>query len=535
MAKKVHSRYARLQRERHELERLEREIWDAHRNAKDGEKADSTRVLQILRRKIDDEGHGELQEYYAKLQRLDRVREALAQMHATIEEDDFNITTPLDGMQLTRKRSLSDMTSARLWGVIIGVDVYNDPDTLDLSGACADARKMWEYIRGLAVPSTQISLLLSEAAPANESFGHCSSLDPVSYTIENVEVISTDNTDNIRRGIGTEESHPETKSDMSVRNPSHGSLSGIYRRFGSSRHQQLDDDLREERCTAKSTLRATRGNILNTLYDIRDNPNISRNDSIVIYFAGHGARWDLATEGQHIETLCPADRGCRDSEGRIIPDITDREFAILLEELRAAKGDHIVVIMDCCHSGGITRELPERHARARATSRIRNLTAHNILQAANHPRKKSKKDPAAVDWDWDIECCVLLAACIPSETASEVDVGGTMRGRFTSSLLAALQHDTLESFAELQKVVYDYMPQYLGFYVQNPMFLGPPDRLESAGFKPWFALRCRHEDSYELEKPGQHEPLPVRLLVCASVFLVLFAFALLWLKASHNI
>ena len=101
--------------------------------------------------------------------------------------------------------------------------------------------------------------------------------------------------------------------------------------------------------------------------------------------AGHGAQWDFPeaeAKGQHIEALCPSDRGINDAAGNIVPDITDREFSILLEELHLAKGDHIVVIMDCCFSGGMTRVVPEigtaDRLPLRAFGRQVRLSAHTM-------------------------------------------------------------------------------------------------------------------------------------------------------------
>ena len=53
--------------------------------------------------------------------------------------------------------------------MIVGVDAYRDPNTPNLSGACADAKAMRNHlIRDLKVPPTHITFLLSEDSVASE-------------------------------------------------------------------------------------------------------------------------------------------------------------------------------------------------------------------------------------------------------------------------------------------------------------------------------------------------------------------------------
>ena len=101
----------------------------------------------------------------------------------------------MSGFAEETNQRLFNVNSTRIWAVIIGVDVYNDPSTPDLSGACADAWEMRKYLRDLAVPSARISLLISEAVPVYESFNHYTSLDSVNYTRDYISTNNSDNTD----------------------------------------------------------------------------------------------------------------------------------------------------------------------------------------------------------------------------------------------------------------------------------------------------------------------------------------------------
>lgn len=100
---------------------------------------------------------------------------------------------------------------------------------------------------------------------------------------------------------------------------------------------------------------ASRDAILSTFRShLINNSNIKHGDPIVIYYAGHGARvpapegWP--TDDGLYESICPSDRNTL-ADGLIVPDIIDRQLGVMLVELANAKGNNIVCIMDCCHSG----------------------------------------------------------------------------------------------------------------------------------------------------------------------------------------
>ncbi len=112
----------------------------------------------------------------------------------------------------------------------------------------------------------------------------------------------------------------------------------------------------------------TRANIIRTLYSLIDNCNIKRGDNIVVYFAGHGARYaareyyrsrippdaSLASI-RPMEALCPMDRTDLDATGLPIPDISDREINAIFTQISLTKGHAITLILDCCYSGTHTK------------------------------------------------------------------------------------------------------------------------------------------------------------------------------------
>ncbi|KAG7443926.1 uncharacterized protein BT62DRAFT_971744 [Guyanagaster necrorhizus] len=118
----------------------------------------------------------------------------------------------------------------------------------------------------------------------------------------------------------------------------------------------------------------SRANIIRTLLSVMTNPQIDYGDNIIIYYSGHGSRYSCSEcshncdsnsdDGQvsvagsgSIEALCPMDRNTRDTNGTVIPDISDREINAILFQICRIKGNRITLILDCCHSGGITQDL----------------------------------------------------------------------------------------------------------------------------------------------------------------------------------
>ncbi|KAF8187326.1 hypothetical protein K438DRAFT_1464260, partial [Mycena galopus ATCC 62051] len=89
------------------------------------------------------------------------------------------------------------------------------------------------------------------------------------------------------------------------------------------------------------------------------NPSVEKDDTIIVYYAGHGSRtvapdsWP-STDGK-IETMVPHDERAKNAQGEIIHGIPDRTINVLLSHLATTKGNNIIVILDCCHSGGVTQ------------------------------------------------------------------------------------------------------------------------------------------------------------------------------------
>ncbi|KAK0494020.1 caspase domain-containing protein [Armillaria luteobubalina] len=135
---------------------------------------------------------------------------------------------------------------------------------------------------------------------------------------------------------------------------------------------------------AGDSMYPSRARIIDTLLSIIRNPEIIHGDNIVIFYAGHGSRYPLEEKrdpSEYIEALCPIDRDTIGDDGKPVPDISDREFNIILTRISHAKGHRITVILDCCHSGSVSRGVPG--AGARTSSSTRCATLHDMFIAGD--------------------------------------------------------------------------------------------------------------------------------------------------------
>ncbi|KAF8169312.1 peptidase C14, caspase domain-containing protein [Mycena galopus ATCC 62051] len=228
----------------------------------------------------------------------------------------------------------------------------------------------------------------------------------------------------------------------------------------------------------------TRARILSALYEhLRDNPLIQKGDNLLFHFSGHGSSYERELGRLRTEALCPCDRTPGDQHSTdFVPDISDRELNIILSEICRKKGPNLTVILDCCFSGGATRDASGGGIGGASSSGIggtigsgtstvaairaappvvpydsdvaqeaivadivhgrpdrRETLAVRLmfLGARDDPRRMSEsQSPLAPDWKSDISTHVLLAACKPAETAKELRSSNV--GVFTSALISAL-------------------------------------------------------------------------------------------------
>jgi hypothetical protein len=169
-------------------------------------------------------------------------------------------------------------------------------------------------------------------------------------------------------------------------------------------------------------------------------------DVALFAFSGHGSYepvedrfWFLEPTGQN-QTIV-----CADSRTKRVGDLADKELNELIRRV-AENGPHVVVVLDCCHSGGGTRDpsalpagvnvrlappvdqprpledyLPAVRAAAESAARSAAASAVGPAPGLGHPRH------------------VALSACQPAQLSKEIPIGGGHRGAFSAAFERALQ------------------------------------------------------------------------------------------------
>ena len=168
-------------------------------------------------------------------------------------------------------------------------------------------------------------------------------------------------------------------------------------------------------------------------------------DTALFAFAGHGSQASTAPELAHLEpdrldeTLV-----CHDSRRSGVFDLADKELSRLVAELADAD-PHVVLIVDACHSGSITRSL---HAggvrRVPLDTRPRGIGSYLApasALAAYSATRSSVGTGGAAEASWTAPAAgrhVVLSACQADEEARERVFDGQTRGVFSHHLIGAL-------------------------------------------------------------------------------------------------
>jgi len=148
------------------------------------------------------------------------------------------------------------------------------------------------------------------------------------------------------------------------------------------------------------------------------------NDIVLFYYSGHGSQEEASEEfqestiNQRHETLV-----CWDSRREGGLDLVDKELCKLINEV-SLHNPHVVVILDCCHSGGLRRNQQDYTARSLAIRSKRSLS--NFIFSLEEINSLSEAK------------CIFLAACQSHEKAYETLIHKQYRGLFSSWLLDTL-------------------------------------------------------------------------------------------------
>ncbi len=169
-------------------------------------------------------------------------------------------------------------------------------------------------------------------------------------------------------------------------------------------------------------------------------------DMVLFYFSGHGSYWESSPVFRHLdstgndETLV-----CYDSRIPGKYDLADKELAVLLSEVK--EGIDVVVLIDSCHSGQMTKSLSNEvnGLRSRFTSAqegYRDIKTY-LLSADNYyTRQLAEQNTVQIPK----RAHVVLGACGRKEEAWETD---DERGVFTKYLVECLEETPAISYQDL--------------------------------------------------------------------------------------
>jgi hypothetical protein len=199
-------------------------------------------------------------------------------------------------------------------------------------------------------------------------------------------------------------------------------------------------------------------------------------EQVYIYYSGHGANVttiypELKGVDQEDEGIVPSDFG---AGGRYLLDV---ELAMLLKRM-ADKGLIVTVIMDSCHSGGVTRgdgairSAPETD---KTPPNQESLVA-SLEELSKNWKTLTEKVDSDIAWIPSIKNYLLLAACRPNEYAYEYAFDGKERhGALTYWLIQTLAtSSTALSFSKLYDRVCAQIQNK--FPQQLPMLVGDGTR-----------------------------------------------------------
>lgn len=182
---------------------------------------------------------------------------------------------------------------------------------------------------------------------------------------------------------------------------------------------------------------ATRDNIIASFrHHLR---HATPEDVVLFAYSGHGSQEKAHAVFKHLEpdglneTLL-----CYDSRQPGQWPLADKELNALLAEI-GERCPHIVVILDCCHSGHGVRDIATVRRMATDT-RDRPLDSYLLPAATLAQLAAQSSAPSPSGWYLSgADHYVLLAACQDSQTAKEYPIDGKIRGAFSHFLLESLK------------------------------------------------------------------------------------------------
>ena len=157
-------------------------------------------------------------------------------------------------------------------------------------------------------------------------------------------------------------------------------------------------------------------------------------DTAIFWYAGHGSQARTSSPAGVEPDGLDETLVLHDSRTPGQHDLVDKELGALIAGI-ARPDVHVLVGLDCCHSGSGTRELlPEGYLVRRAPTDLRERDGSAVPVAA----AGTAAPPSGSGWRAGGRH-VLLAACRADQTAKEVPLAGEHRGALTAAVQQALR------------------------------------------------------------------------------------------------
>lgn len=153
------------------------------------------------------------------------------------------------------------------------------------------------------------------------------------------------------------------------------------------------------------------------------------NDVVLFYFGGHGSQERTPPELLHlVSDGISSTLVCFDSRVEGGWDLADRELAELIANV-AQNNPHIVIILDCSHSGSGTQNTSQQESVRHAPIDLRQRSLETLNLWTNESGDIVSRSGRYL----------LLSSCRENETAKEVNIDGQYRGIFSYYLTNTLQ------------------------------------------------------------------------------------------------
>ncbi|MEO8600962.1 MAG: caspase family protein [bacterium] len=197
-----------------------------------------------------------------------------------------------------------------------------------------------------------------------------------------------------------------------------------------------------------------------------------RGDVLLLHYSGHGSNVPdkNGDEADHRdEILCPTDLDWK-------KPLLDDWLRTAIDRVKA-RGASLTVVMDCCHSGSITRAVQPPDAKvverylpspwdlvAEESGRSLRGAVRGSLRSS--PARRAPRDVVAVDIPE-----ILVTGCRSTQTSADADIGGSYNGALTYYLCKAIRAARgrltnrelhTRTSAALTKSAFDQIPQLEG-------------------------------------------------------------------------